>query len=136
MKELIFYKAYKLLWIDLQASLSKDTALLHQVINHGLIDDYWDNLDLNEDISRRTRFLREYFYGLKQRPLNEATSNVKAILNILLCLQMYADNYIEIEHEFLESSWKKGLTPLSYHNLDDLVEVRSSRGNSTICYEQ
>ena len=90
---------------------------------------------MNGDLSRRTRFLRDYFYSLTQRPLDEATSNFKAVLNILLCLQMYADNYIEIEHKFLESSWKKGLTPLSYHNLDDLVEVRSSRGNSTICYE-
>ena len=123
-KEVIFYQAYKLLWHDLEAFLAEDSAVLTQIIVHGLIGLSWEAFDLNGIVDRRTRFLRKYFSSLPTRPWPEITSNFKTMFSILQCLQQVnSKNYIEIEHKFLESSWKRKLTPLSDDNLADLIEV-------------
>ena len=71
----IFYKAYKLLYTDLNVFLRGNASIIEVLKDRGLESLTWELVQQNT--GNRVRFLREYTNSLSSRPSSETEHNFK-----------------------------------------------------------
>ena len=119
MKEAVFYRAYKILSVDLKIALSmlelNEFELLKE---HGLSHTNWQKLLSHAGDKNRIRLLRGYFTDLEQRDPKEIGESFVKLLKMATI--MWARNEVtglKFTRQYFEQPWTHGRAPLAEENM-------------------
>ena len=125
-KEAVFYRAYKLLSVDLKRALSM--LELHEfelLKEHGLSHTNWQKLLNHAGDKNRIRLLRGYFTALQQRDPKEIDESFVKLLKMATVIMARNEaTGFKFTRQYFELPWTHGRAPLAEDNMffADLVK--------------